>query len=186
MKIFLETERLQLREFEPQDVEHLIALDSDPAVMKFLTNGKPTPPEEIRERVMPLFLRYHIAYTDVGFWAGFEKASNQFVGWFHFRPNRGDMSQGMELGYRLVQAAWGKGYATEASRAILKQAFTVTHPGLKRVVAVTMKGNKASAHVMEKLGMRFETTYLESDWPGEDKTAVRYAITRDEFLARNP
>ncbi|MBI3555386.1 MAG: GNAT family N-acetyltransferase [Deltaproteobacteria bacterium] len=179
MKVFLETERLLLRQFTSADAELLIELDSDPEVMRFLTDGKPTEAQLIRDDVLPRFLRYYQAYENQGFWAVVEKASGEFLGWFHLRPGAPDSSQGLELGYRFKCSAWGKGYATEGSRALLRVAFAM--PEVKRVIAITMKPNVKSAHVMQKLGMRFERDFVETRFPGADKAAVQYAITRDEF-----
>ena len=58
----------------------------------------------------------------------------------------------VELGYTLARAAWGRGYATEAARAVLRWAFAGLR--LPRVVAVADPANTASLRVLEKLGMR--------------------------------
>ncbi len=178
MKVFLETERLILREFIKEDADLLIDLDSDPDVMKFLTDGKPTPPEEVRNRMIPDLLRFYDSYENLGFWAVIEKETSHFLGWFLLRPAK-DPSQGIELGYRFKKTAWGKGYATEGSRALLKRAFSI--PWVKRVMAITMKGNTKSWHVMEKLGMKFDKNYVEDKFPGADKAAVQYVITKEDF-----
>ena len=52
-----------------------------------------------------------------GFWAAVEKQNGEFLGWFHFRPREGGALDEPELGYRLVSPAWGRGYATDGSRA---------------------------------------------------------------------
>ncbi len=57
--MYLETERLVLRQFTPDDVAALVALDADPAVMRFITNGVPTPPDEIADEHLPAFLAYY-------------------------------------------------------------------------------------------------------------------------------
>ena len=58
MDVFLETERLVLRRFTEADVDLLAGLDSDPDVMRYITGGRPTSREEIRDDVLPAFLRY--------------------------------------------------------------------------------------------------------------------------------
>src|SRR4051812_12680267 len=68
MDIFLETERLILPPFPADDVENLVALDSDPAVMRYLSGGAPTPRAVIAER-MPHYLAYYERYAGYGFWA---------------------------------------------------------------------------------------------------------------------
>ena len=57
MQVFLETERMVLRRFTVADVDHLVDLDSDPEVMRFLTGGRPTPREVVQHDILPAFLR---------------------------------------------------------------------------------------------------------------------------------
>src|SRR5947209_4562634 len=113
---YLETERLVLRHFTADDADLLIELDSDPAVMRYLTGGKPTPPETIRERNLPGILAgYDTWDRKLGLFAAHEKDGGAFIGWFILRPEVDGPLDKVEIGYRLRQAAWGKGYATEAS-----------------------------------------------------------------------
>ena len=150
MTTLLETERLMLRSFTEDDLENLVELDSDPQVMHFLTGGRATPPEVIQREVLPRFLRYDGSSEGFGHWAAIEKATGRFVGWFDFHPPDG--SEEPELGYRLLRSAWGKGYATEGSRALLRKGFRELD--VNRVTAETMAVNIASRRVMEKVGMR--------------------------------
>ena len=64
------------------------------------------------------------AAVKFGLFAAHEKDSGAFIGWFCLRPERGGPLDEVELGYRLRQEAWGKGYATEGSRALLGKAFS--------------------------------------------------------------
>ena len=136
MQIFLETERLVLRRFTEDDVDDLVELDSDPDVMHFINGGRPTPRREIESDVLPMFLDYYERFVGYGFWAAMEKSSGRFVGWFHFRPATVDRPDEVELGYRLRKSFWGKGYATEGSRALIDKGFAEL--GVQRVVAFTM------------------------------------------------
>src|SRR5687768_14344074 len=151
MHVFLETERLILRRFTADDVANLVDLDGDPAVMRYLTGGPPTPREEIEGDILPAFLGYYSRFAGYGFWAAIEKASGEFLGWFHLRPKEADPPDEPELGYRLRASAWGKGCGTEGSRALIDKAFTEL--GARRVVAITYQENVASSRVMEKVGM---------------------------------
>ena len=123
MDVFLETERLVLRRFTDADVELLVELDGDPEVMRYITGGRATSLEELRDEVLPAFLGYYHRFPSYGFWAAVDKASGQFLGWFHLRPPEGASPDEPELGYRLRRSAWGKGYATEGSRALVRMAF---------------------------------------------------------------
>jgi RimJ/RimL family protein N-acetyltransferase len=123
MQIFLETERLVLRQFTEDDVDSLVELDGDPDVMRFINGGRPTPRQEIENDVLPTFLDYYERFPGYGFWAAVEKSAGRFVGWFHFRPAERAHPDEIELGYRLRKSAWGKGYATEGSRALIQKGF---------------------------------------------------------------
>ncbi|MFC8846533.1 MULTISPECIES: GNAT family N-acetyltransferase [unclassified Micromonospora] len=91
-----------------------------------------------------------------------------------------------ELGYRLRRAAWGRGLATEGSRALVRYAFTTL--GLARVWAETMAVNTASRRVMEKSGLRHvRTVHLDWDDPieGTEHGEVEYELLRGEWTARH-
>jgi RimJ/RimL family protein N-acetyltransferase len=182
MEVFLETERLALRRFTGADVDDLYRLDADPEVVRFITGGRPTPREEIQSRVLPAFLAYYERSEGYGFWAAVEKRTGEFLGWFHLRPREGGPPDEPELGYRLKKAAWGQGYATEGSRALIRKAFTEL--GAWRVVAETMAVNVASRRVMEKAGLKLTRTF-HREWPdrieGDEHGDVEYALTRAEW-----
>lgn len=185
MQIFLETERLQLRRFTDDDVDNLVELDSDPDVMRFISGGRPTPRDEIENDILPAFLAYYERFAGYGFWAAVEKSTDRFVGWFHFRPAEGAPSDEVELGYRLCRSAWGKGYATEGSQALIEKGFAEF--GVQRVVASTMVVNVASRRVMEKAGLTLVRTFHQP-WPdyieGEEEGDVEYALLRSEWERR--
>ena len=182
MHIFLETERLVLRRFTEDDVDNLVELDSDPAVMHFINGGRPTSRDEIESEVLPAFLGYYERFAGYGFWAAIERSSERFVGWFHFRPPDAARPDDVELGYRLRRSAWGKGYATEGSRALIEKGFAEL--GVQRVFASTMVVNVASRRVMEKAGLRFVKMFHQP-WPdyieGEEHGDVEYALLRSEW-----
>ena len=128
---------------------------------------------------MPRFLRYYELFDGLGFWAAIEKSTGEFLGWFEFRPlEDGDPGE-VELGYRLRRSAWGKGYATEGSRALIQKGFTEL--GVRRVVAGTMAVNLASRRVMEKSGLTYTRTFHEK-WTtpieGAEHGEVEYTLTR--------
>ena len=183
--IYLETERLVLRRFTRDDLADLIALDADPAVMRYISGGAEMPPDEQPENVLPYWLAYYERGDAWGFWAAIERSSGAFIGWFHLRPMPGeDPDDEPELGYRLVRSAWGRGLATEGSRALVDKAFTEL--GARRVHASTMAVNIGSRRVMEKAGLRFVRTFV-ADWPvripGDEEGDVEYAIDRDQWKA---
>lgn len=185
MRVLLETERLVLRRFTEADVDVLCKLDGDPEVMRFITGGRPTPRDVIRADTLPRFLRAYERFEGFGVWAAVERSTGEFVGWFEFYPPDGRGPEEAELGYRLLRSAWGRGYATEGSRALIRKGFTEL--GVRRVVAETMAVNAASRRVMEKAGLKYVRTFHQQ-WPerieGDERGDVEYALTRAEWERR--
>jgi RimJ/RimL family protein N-acetyltransferase len=173
----LETKRLILRRFTEADFDELTALDSDPEVTRFITGGLP----EFDAGMLKAWLGQYERWPAYGTFAAVERSNDRFLGWFHLRPEEGQDDE-PELGYRLSRAAWGKGYATEGSRALIDKAFTDL--GATRVWAGALAVHSASRRVMEKSGLRFVRTF-HGDWPfripGDEHGDVEYAITRAEW-----
>ena len=182
MDVFLETDRLVLRRLTMADADNLVDLDGDPDVMHFITGGRPTPRDEILHEDLPAFLDYYERFEGYGFWAAIEKSTGEFLGWFHFRPPEGGSPGEAELGYRLRKSAWGKGYATEGSRALIRKGFTEL--GIQRVLADTMAVHTASRRVMEKAALSLTRTFHQP-WPypieGDEHGDVEYALTKAEW-----
>lgn len=186
MEILLETRSLLLRQFTATDAPLLYGLDDDPAVMRFITGGPGTPLAEVVSEVLPAFLAYHRVGADFGFWAAQERRGGGFIGWFHLRPLPGVPATEPELGYRISREAWGRGLATEGSRALIAHAFGARSVAVQRVTANTMAVHGASRRVMEKAGMVLVRSFA-TDWPvrleGDEFGDVEYAITREAWLA---
>lgn len=187
MDVFLETERMLLRRFTREDLDLLIDLDSDPALMRWLSGGPPTPMEMIRDEILPRFMTYDD--RGLGYWPAFERGSGGFLGWFAMHPVEDRPPDEAEVGYRLRRPCWGQGYATEGVLALLRKGFD--EHGLRLIFGTTYEHNLASRRVMEKAGMRlvrrfrldpamssgtFQST--GEAWDGDD---LEYAITRDEW-----
>lgn len=104
----------------------------------------------------------------------------KFLGWFHLRPDRARLEDvaNLELGYRLTRRSWGKGYATEVSRALVDKAFAEL--GAASVWAQALAANGASRRVMEKCGLAFEAEFDDPHYPREGK-AVRCRLSRAEW-----
>jgi RimJ/RimL family protein N-acetyltransferase len=176
----LRTVRLHLRPFREDDLDALVELDSDPAVMFHINGGRPTSREELETDSLPAYLAYAQRPDGYGFWAA--ETGGEFAGWFHLRPRPEDPPDEPELGYRLRRRFWGTGLATEGSRALIDHAFSDL--GAARVVAETMVVNTGSRRVMEKCGMR-QIRVFHQEWPdripGDEQGDVEYAVTRAEW-----
>ncbi|MFI5967602.1 GNAT family N-acetyltransferase [Streptomyces asoensis] len=189
MDIYLETERLILRRFTADDADLLIELDSDPAVMRYLSGGAATPSELVRERQLPYIVAgYEKWGGDLGLFAAHDKEDGAFIGWFLLRPEPEGPLDEVELGYRLRQAAWGRGLGTEGSRALLRKAFDEL--GLRLVWAETMSMNRGSRNIMEKLRMTHtDTIPTPPDMQmveGAEHGGVRYEITKEQWAEQQP
>ena len=174
MKPILTTERLKFYQFQPNDGYLIKDLDSDPEVMRYLTDGNPSDEAEAK-RAIGVMMSFNQKYPEeFGYWKAY--LGYEFIGWFHYRPlkaNPDDISQ-IELGYRLKQKYWGQGFATEGSIALVEKAKN--DPRVKALWASAMKGNQASQNVMKKVGMSFHSDWILESWPGEDKRAVWYKL----------
>jgi RimJ/RimL family protein N-acetyltransferase len=186
------TGRMALRRFRPGDAAGLLALDSDPEVMRFLGPVKSL--AEIEEGALPLFLSCHARHPGFGYWAA--QVGGELIGWFGLRPvTPGEAwidhwpepppgaTVVASLGYRLRRSAWGQGYATEGARALVTRAFAEL--GVSRVVATTMAVNSGSRRVLEKAGLRYTRTVHRS-WddplPGTEQGEVEYELRRSDWL----
>lgn len=152
-RVQLRSDRLRLRKLGPEDLDALVELDSDPEVMRYLTDGVPNS----RAYVEGMLARM-LAWADddpVGFYAAElrDPAGPEWIGWFHLRPSIDPEPGALELGYRLRRAVWGRGYATEGSRALAQLA--VTELGATFVDGCARPDNLASLAVLRKCGLRF-------------------------------
>lgn len=192
MEVFLETERLLLRRFAEADVDNLFELNCDPEVMRFLNGGIPVPRDAIQNETVPRYLGEYERFPQFGHWAAIERSTGEFLGWFSLAPPDGDSPADVELGYRLRKSAWGKGYGTEGSRALIRKGFAEL--GVQRVFAKAYEDNLASRRVMEKSGLRLVRTFRmdpaylvvegvpeatsQDLWDGDD---VEYALEKAEW-----
>jgi RimJ/RimL family protein N-acetyltransferase len=174
------TERLRLRRLTMGDVDALVELDSDPEVMRFLSGGVATPPATVRDEELPRLLAQYERYPGLGRWAAHDRESGEFVGWFALAPSADGTEA--ELGYRLRRPAWGRGLATEGSRALVGYAFDTV--GVRRVWAETMSVNERSRRVMAKAGLRYVRTFhlqWDDPIPGTEQGEVEYELRADEW-----
>ena len=179
--VILTTPRLRIRQFTEDDVDNLVNLNSDPEVMRYL--GRPVPREVVRDQIIPFHLGVYQRFDRLGTWAAESAGTGEFLGWFHFRSEDGDITN-IHLGYRLRRPAWNHGYATEGSRALINMGFTELC--VRRVFAHTMTVNAASRRVLEKCGLTLVRT-TAYDGPdadvidGAEDGEVEYALTKADW-----
>lgn len=186
--MILETARLRLRPVNMFDVDALVALDSDPAVMRFVSGGTATPHEVVADWVLP---RAQAEYRQhrTGMWAALERSrsahgTDEFAGWFALRTPRHSDRAELELSYRLRRTMWGRGLATEAARALLAMSFQEL--AAERVFAGTMAANLPSRRVMEKIGMHLSAIRMSPGFGtagvgGPAHGEVEYELLRGQW-----
>ena len=158
----LVTPRLVLREYRPDDYEAIREYDADPEVQRYRGAGTITE-EQTRDYLEQMIgwaqerprTRYTLAIC--------LREEDRAIGWLPLRYTRPELREA-EIGWTLCRHCWGRGYATEAAGAMLRYGFAEL--GLHRIVAFCRVENRASWHVMEKLGMRREGHLREADLTG--------------------
>lgn len=154
MNWIIETERLYLREIDVQDVDDLFEMDADPQVHLYIENNPVQTKEQIVEVIQMLQRQY--AENGIARWAVVDKQTGECVGWSGLKLFRTPLNGHVdfyELGYRFKTKHWGKGYATETSRAIIDYGFDRLN--VTSLYAITHPENEKSIHVLNKLGFQF-------------------------------
>lgn len=171
----IETTRLLLRPFTPDDLDSFAALNADPEVMRYIGDGKPQSKDQTEMRLNAVL--DHWKQHGFGLFTAIEKASGDFVGFCGLKYL--DTSSEIEVGYRLAKKFWGRGLATEGARASLRYGFETL--GLDRIVAVAQPANTASCRVIEKIGLRYlkVARFYDAD-------LKYFAITREEYRPDDP
>lgn len=167
-----ETPRLLIRLPEERDAEPYHAIHADPDVTRWLGGARPNSVEDELERIA---LR-RAMHDELGFtmWTVEEKETREVVGLSGLFPVE-KTGPDIELAYHYRKDRWGRGYATEAARASLDHGFGVG--GLNRIVGLVAPQNRASAHVLEKCGMRvvgpvryYDTDLVEYELHAKDRS----------------
>jgi ribosomal-protein-alanine N-acetyltransferase len=181
MKIFVETERLILREVMPSDVDGMFELDSDPEVHKYLGKNPITTKEKAKEAVE--FIRRQYKERGIGRWAVVEKSSGAFIGWSGLKLN--DEKEKLngkinfyDIGYRFIPRYWGKGYATESALAALKYGFETMN--LEQIVGAAEVENIGSNKVLQKIGLKFINAFDDDEFD----TCNWYELNKEDYAKK--
>ncbi len=171
MNIIFETPRLLLRQFTEAYAPLILELNSDPEVVKYL--HEPTLQNEadaksiLTDTILPQY------QNNLGRWAMHTKDNDEFIGWcgLKYRPELDEI----DLGYRLMQKAWGKGFASEAAQHSLNHGFQSLD--LKLITARAHIENIASIKVLEKIGMEYVGEGIVDNCP-----VKTYTLSNSKFV----
>jgi RimJ/RimL family protein N-acetyltransferase len=152
----IETERLLLREWTNSDLDTFSRINQDSKVLEFL----PAPLSVEETAAWIDRIKKHFSLHGFGLWAAELKSTGEFVGYVGLSVPAFDapFTPCVEIGWRLASKYWGKGYATEAAKEVLKVGFGKF--SLEEILSFTVPANKRSIRVMEKIGM-------VRDWGGD-------------------
>lgn len=174
MNLEFETERLLIRKFQIRDAPDLLQLNSDEEVMRYTGDVIFNDLEHALDFVQNYnheSAQYHT--FNMGRLAVIRKEDDAFLGWTGLKYHvKGDF---VDIGYRFKRKYWGKGYATESSKRIVKHAFE-DHK-LDHIIAHVHESNIGSQLVASKLGMSLDHRFL---W--DDREPARcYQLTSEAY-----
>lgn len=163
MNLILETDRLILRPLEFSDSEAMFAMDCSPEVHKYLWQ-KPTLNIEESIKVIE-YIQMQYERNKIGRFATILKETGEFIGWTGIKFVHDSIENGninfFDYGYRLNEQYWGKGYATEATKAWFD--YGLNQMNIDKIHAYTHGENIASNTVLKKTGMTFMQEYIAED-----------------------
>lgn len=147
--MWLETPRLILREFKIEDCQEIAPILANPRVMKFSSTGALSA-AQTQEKIESFMASY--AKYGFGKWAVILKETSSIIGYCGLAVEILDGQEIIEIGYRLDEPFWGKGFATEAASAALQHSFK--NLKIAEIIGIVSPENVASVRVLKKLGMR--------------------------------
>lgn len=179
--MILTTKRLVLREFEEEDWRAMLAYHSDPLYQRY--NPWTHRTEQDARALIQQFLVQREEEPRTKFQLAITLASEkQLIGTAGIRMKTRDDREA-DIGYELDAHYWGYGYATEIADALLIHGFREL--GLHRIWAWCIAENTASAHVLEKIGMRLEGRLKENRWMNDRWwDTLLYGILEHEWQAQ--
>lgn len=157
MKIITETERLIIREFNLGDAQAVLHFNTPAEVNRFTGDaGMCESLSDAENIITDIWLKEYQEYG-VARWAVVLKETNTVIGFCGFKQD--NHIDNIDIGYRLHPDYWGKGYATEANKACIE--YAKKDMDLNHVLGDVVHENTASANVLKKLGMGFQSQYQE-------------------------
>jgi len=179
--IEIKTDRLLLRQWHKNDFEPFAKLNANDAVMKYFPNALTS----AQSNEFASSIQQRIATNGWGFWAIEIIKNNNFIGFVGLNKPLYSLpfSLQVEIGWRLDECSWNKGYATEAANAALTIGFTQLN--FSEVVSFTSVLNQASINVMKRLHMQDTNFLFEHPKVPHDHKLLQhclYKITQDEWI----
>lgn len=162
MDLILETDRLLLREMLLSDAEALFDMDRNPKVHQYLWNKPLTNSSEVHAYIE--LVRTQYIQNNIGRFVVVLKETNELIGWAGLKFNTEIVNNKInfyDIGYRLNEKFWGKGYASEASFAWLDYGFNIMK--IKVMQAAAHTENIASNRILQKIGLQMTESYLEDE-----------------------
>lgn len=159
MHIVFETQRLLLRQFTKEDASLILQLNSDPEVVKYVHEPALTNQEQAEKIITDIILPQY--KNNLGRWAMFTKDSNEFIGWCGLKLI--EEKNEIDLGYRLMQKYWGRGFATESALYTIEYGFKKLN--LDIITGKAHRDNLASLNILIKTGMEFKADEIEDGCP---------------------
>lgn len=146
----LKSERLILRPWREEDLEPFAKMNADVRVREYFPGLLSREQSDLSVKMFS----EHIQQHGWGFWAAALIETDEFIGFIGLQnvASEAHFAPAVEVGWRLAQEFWGRGYATEGAKAALRYAFETLK--LDEVVSYTVEGNWKSRNVMEKIGMQ--------------------------------
>ena len=149
--LYIETERLFIRPFTPNDIEASYAMNLEEEVSRYTGDGGVVSKKEIEQRIMHDVLGDYKKHG-YGRLAVELKEERKFIGFTGLKYLE-DMNE-VDLGYRFMKNYWGRGIATESAKASINLGFETL--GLTRIIAMVLPENIGSIRVLEKLHFKYE------------------------------
>lgn len=177
MSLTIETDRLILRPMAPDDVEPHLAMMRDERVARFLSpDGEPQSRETLWRAFAAMLGHWQI--RGFGMFSVFERAGGAWAG--RVGPWMPEGWPGLECGWAVAPAHWGKAYAGEAAIASIRWIFA-QRPELSRIISLIAPGNANSQRVAAKIGERKTGEVFYHDIVGDIDI---WAASRDDWLKR--
>ena len=174
----IQTERLLLRRWKPQDYAPFAEMCADPEVMRFIGSGTLMTSDQVAADIA----KYEASWEANGYgqFAVELKRTGEFIGFAGLGVFAllAEYASFTEIGWRFTRKSWGNGYATEAAKAVIE--FAQNNRGLHDIVSVCQIQNAVSERIMQKIGMSLER---DSIAPNNGRPIRIYTLKKPEISA---